>query len=151
MKKIIFLVVLILVSVSTIQAQGPIRYKVLTEGDSLFSDNLGTSGGIYKICQVTLHNPSATLTDSLKLYRISTKFGTTAPSDTTEIGLKKFSYAPPNRIQNDTIYTLIILEPGEEKEMLVWFPHPDWLLWVLVNAGYEATRECRIKNRYLNN
>lgn len=120
--------------------------KLLTKGDSLLTAYVQGEEGFYKTWRATLKNPHATIIDTVYLNHISRDYGTGLLSDTTRIGWKKLNpIAGYNGPQNDTIYNVVYLQPGEELEVLVWFPYPDRLQWVMAN--YTTGAKLAIKNR----
>lgn len=122
-------------------------YKQLTKGDSLFTAYVPGEEGYYEVVRATLKNPHATIIDTVYLNHISKNYGTGLGSDTTRIGWKKWSQSS-NSVQNDTVYTQVYLQPGEEIEILVWLPFPDRLQWVMYN--YTTGAKLNVKERLFN-
>lgn len=126
--------------------------KNLAAGDSTFKTSFGASAGDYNLFRISLENPHATLTDSLKIFHISSQViydGDTVKADTTPVRFKMLSDTGKS-LQSDTLYQLLIVPPGESKEVFVWYPNPDNLYFVIVNAQYSTGRRGYLKVRGFN-
>jgi hypothetical protein len=153
MRKIIFAIAVFLLCFGSAQhlyaqLSPKVKVKTLTEGDTTYYAYLGANKGDYKMSTATLYNPDDGLTDSVEIYHVI-KFDGTADSVFKRVGFKKWDVTA-EAVQNDTVYYLIVLAPGESIDILIWRAYPDGIFWRLSNAEYSADRILRIKNRFSN-
>lgn len=126
--------------------------KNLAAGDSLFKTSFGSSAGYYSLFRISVENPHATLTDTMKIFHISSQIiygGDTVKADTTPVRYKLLSDTGKS-IQNDSVYQLLIVPPGESKEVFVYYPNPDNLYFVMTNSQYNTGRRLYLKVRGFN-
>ncbi len=123
--------------------------KILEAGDSTYKTKFSLSAGFYDVWRISIENPHATLTDSIKIFHISNELiynSDTVKADTTGIRGKLLSDTA-KAIQNDTMYHLIIIPPLETRDLYVYYPNPDNLYFAVVNAVYNTGRKAYLKIR----
>lgn len=123
--------------------------KILEHGDSTYKTKFKLSAGVYDLYRISVENPHATLTDSLKIFHISNQLiynNDTVKADTSVIRYKMLNDTGKT-IQNDTLYQLLVVPPGETKDVYIYYPNPDNLYFVLVNMVYNTGRKAYLKIR----
>ena len=126
--------------------------KILEAGDSTYKTKFSLSAGTYSLFRVSVENPHATLTDSIKIFHISNRMiynSDTVKADTTPVRYKMLSDTGKS-IQNDTAYQLLIVPAGESREIFIYYPNPDNLYFAIVNAVYNTGRKAYLKIRGFN-
>ena len=126
--------------------------KILEAGDSTYKTKFNLSAGAYNLFRISVENPHATLTDSIKIFHISNRLiynSDTVKADTTEIRFKKLNETGQS-LQNDTLYQLLIVPPTESREIFIYYPNPDNLYFAVVNAEYNTGRKAYLKIRGFN-
>ncbi len=123
--------------------------KILEANDSTYITKFKLSAGAYDLFRISVENPHATLTDSIKIFHISNELiynSDTVKADTTAMRFKVLNDTGKS-LQNDTLYQLIIIPPGESKELWAYYPNPENMYFVIVNAVYNTGRKAYLKIR----
>ncbi len=153
--KIIILIAMIIpvLSGAGIFAQnGFFDAKILEAGDSTYKTKFDLSAGGYSLFRISVENPHATLTDTIKIFHISNRLianSDTVKADTTTMRFKVLNDTGKS-VQNDTCYELLIVPPTQSKEIYIYYPNPDNIYFAVVNTVYNTGRKAYLKIRGFN-